>query len=386
MTHETLHQSTGSVPIRAACVFSQAMCQAGHGAAHPLKPERLQRTCDLLMAYRAFDAEGSQLVPARPATVEELTLFHTEEYVSAVERLSRGDRGVSAARYNFGPGDNPVWPGMFETTALKVGGSLVAADLLLTGQADVAFSFAGGLHHAGPNFASGFCVFNDPAVVIHHLLRHGLRVAYVDIDAHHADGVQNAFYDTDQVLTISLHESGRYLFPGTGFVEEIGRGKGRGFSINVPLFPYTDDDTYLWAFEQVVPPQIARFQPDIVVSQLGTDTHWRDPLTHLSLTTAGYVAVVERIRDLAPRWLALGGGGYDVTVVPHTWTLAYGVMSGQDFPDELPSAYAQQYEAGWLRDRHAPHIDPGTRAQARRYAEERVARLKDILASVSSGR
>jgi acetoin utilization protein AcuC len=368
---------------RAAFICSDELWRVGHGSTHPLKPERLQRTYELLTAYSALEGADSRLVPPRLATEAELTLFHTPEYVAAVRSLSRGERKVNLARYNFGPGDNPVFAGMYEVEALKVGAGLVAAERVVQGQADVAFSFSGGLHHAGPDHASGFCVFNDAAVVIHWLLRRDLRVAYVDIDAHHGDGVQDAFYSTDLVLTISLHESGHTLFPGTGFVEEAGEGEGRGFAINLPLAPYTDDAVYTWAFEQIVPPLIERFQPDVVVSQLGIDTHYRDPLTHLSLTTAGYVAVVERIKELAPRWVALGGGGYDVTVVPRAWTLAYGVMSEQGFPDELPLRYVERYGPGRLRDHDGPRIPPEVRERARAYAEAQVRRLQQMAQTIT---
>jgi len=364
---------------KSAFICSPDLWQRGHGAAHPLKPERLQRTYELLAAYGAFHGPGSTLVRPRQATPKELGLFHTEEYIEVVRSLSRGEKRFDASRYNFGPGDNPVFPEMYETEALKVGSSLMAAELVTSGQKDVAFSFGGGMHHAGPANASGFCVFNDAAVAIHWLLQRGLRVAYVDIDAHHGDGVQDAFYETDRVLTISLHETGLYLFPGTGFVEEMGRGAGRGYAVNLPLAPYTDDEVYLWAFEEIVPPLVRRFQPDVVVSQLGVDTHYRDPLAHLCLTTSGYVSAVTAIKRLAPRWLALGGGGYDVDVVAQVWTLAYSVMSGQEFPDHLPAAYAEKYGEGSLRDREKPHISSELREQARRYAEAGVAALKQAL-------
>jgi acetoin utilization protein AcuC len=372
---------------QAAFICSPDLWQRGHGATHPLKPERLQRTYELLAAYGAFacpepcrrDGQESILVPPRQANHEEIGLFHTEEYIEAVRSLSQGEKRFNARRYNFGPGDNPVFPGMYQTEGLKVGSTLVAAELVASGQADVAFSFGGGMHHAGPDHASGFCVFNDAAVAIHWLLQQGLRVAYIDIDAHHGDGVQDAFYETDRVLTISLHETGLYLFPGTGFVEEMGRGAGRGYAVNLPFAPYTDDEVYLWAFEEIVPPLVRRFQPDIVVSQLGVDTHYRDPLAHLCLTTSGYVAAVMAIKQLAPRWLALGGGGYDVDVVARSWTLAYSVMSGQEFPDHLPSAYAEKYGPGDLRDYVELLISPEQREQARRYAETNVAVLKRAL-------
>ncbi len=372
---------------KSAFIYSPDLWQRGHGATHPLRPERLQRTYELLAAYGAFacpepcrrDGPDSMLVQPRQATPEELALFHTEEYIEAVRSLSQGKKGFNPRRYNFGPGDNPVFPEMYETEALKVGSTLVAAELVASAQVDVAFSFSGGMHHAGPAHASGFCVFNDAAVAIQWLLQKGLRVAYIDIDAHHGDGVQNAFYETDRVLTISLHETGLYLFPGTGFVEEMGRGAGRGYAVNLPFAPYTDDEVYLWGFEEIVPPLVRRFQPDIVVSQLGVDTHYRDPLTHLRLTVSGYIAAVTAIKKLAQRWLALGGGGYDVDVVARAWTLAYGVMSGQEFPDNLPSAYAEKYGPGKLRDREKPRISSELRGQAQRYAEAGVTALRRAL-------
>ncbi len=364
---------------QAVFISAPALWERGHGLTHPLKPERLERTHALLMAYRAFDSPNSRLIPPRPAADEELCLFHTPEYVEIVRRLSQGDIGVPAWKYNFGPGDNPVWARMYETESLKVGSALLAAEMVHAGQTDVAFSYGGGLHHAGPAMASGFCVFNDAAVAIHWLLRQGRRVVYIDIDGHHGDGVQNAFYDTDQVLTISLHESGQHLFPGTGFVREIGTGAGEGYSANVPLPPYTDDETYLWAFHEVVPPLVERFAPEIVVSQLGIDTHYRDPLTHLALTTHGYVAVVETIKDLAPRWLALGGGGYDISVVPRAWTLAYGVMSEQTFEDKLPAAYRERYGGERLHDPVGTAILASDRTAIRRQVEETVAALKSLL-------
>ena len=375
----------------------------------------------MLEGYAAFDGQSSCVVPPRSATEEELCLFHTPEYVNVVRLLAaeadsdhaRRDftadwaepegwrlppsipagqvaAGIDPTRYNFGPGDNPIFPGMFESEALKAGAALVGAELLLSGQAEVAFSFAGGLHHAGPAYASGFCVFNDVAIAIHRLLRAGLRVAYVDIDAHHGDGVQSAFYETDRVLTISFHETGLTLFPGTGFMEELGEGAGYGYSVNFPFPPYTDDEPYLEAFGALVPPLVRRFAPDVLVSQLGCDTHWRDPLTHMNLTTHGYEAVVRQLRPLAPCWLALGGGGYDLGVVPRAWTLAYGAMIGREFPDELPPGVgmpggpghtqaAAHPEPGRLRDQGGPFIADDTRRHVREVVAAQINHLRQML-------
>jgi acetoin utilization protein AcuC len=365
---------------QAAFICSPELWTWGHGKTHPLKPERLRRTYELLAAYHALDSPGSRLVPPRPTSREELALFHTAEYVDAVARLSRGEGLGQGWRYNFGPGDNPVFPGMDESEGLKVGAALTAARLVVEGEAQVAFSFSGGLHHALPARASGFCVFNDAAVAIHWLLRRGLRVAYVDIDAHHGDGVQAAFYDTDQVLTISLHQSGQTLFPGTGFPDEIGTAAGRGYSINLPFFPYTGDEVYLWAFRQVVPPLVRQFAPDVLVTQLGIDTHYRDPLAQLMLTTQGYLALIGELKALADEiggWLALGGGGYAIDVVPCAWTLAYGLMSGQRFPDELPPAYSARYGSGRLHDTQSPALEEWVIERTRIYAERAIEALKE---------
>ncbi len=363
-----------------AFLASPALWRAGHGEAHPLKPERLQRTFELLQAYGAFDEKRVRLVEPRPATEHELALFHTPDYIHAVRALSRGEGGVDPWRYGFGPGDNPVFPRMYETESLKAGSALRAAEMLLAGECQIAFSYAGGMHHAGPARAWGFCVFNDAAVVIHWLLRQGLRVAYVDVDVHHGDGVQAAFYDSDRVLTISLHQSGRTLFPGTGFVEERGRGSGEGFSVNVPLPPFTWDEPYLWALQEVVPPLVKRFAPDMVVTQMGVDTHFRDPLANLALTTRGQEAAFRLLSSLGRPWLALGGGGYNLDVVPRAWTLAVGVMAERAFPDQLPQTYRRRYGGRWLHDREAPEISATVRELTSRRVREVVGQVKAAFA------
>jgi len=248
-----------------------------------------------------------------------------------------------------------------------VGASLQAAQIVEAGASPVAFNIAGGLHHGMPSRASGFCYLNDVVVAIDYLLARGKRVAYVDIDTHHGDGVQAAFYRTNAVLTISLHESGRYLFPGTGFEPEIGEGEGRGYSVNVPLHPFTDDEIFLWAFQQVVPPLISAYQPDILVTQLGVDTFRSDPLSHLELTTGGFCTMVEAFRRMGLPWLALGGGGYDVPNVPRAWTLAWAIMNDRPLPNELPEAYLEAaVRAGHANNSGRSLRDAAHRAEAQR--------------------
>jgi acetoin utilization protein AcuC len=193
------------------------------------------------------------------------------------------------------------------------------------------------------------------------LLRRGRRVAYIDIDAHHGDGVQAAFYHTDRVLTISLHETGRTLFPGTGFGYETGEGPGRGFSVNVPLPPEAGDELFVRAFSERVPREIGRFKPDVIVSQLGVDTFRDDPLAHLNVTTNGFSAVVEMIRSLAPKWVALGGGGYDVTAVARAWTIAWAIMNRVEPPEEIPAGFLDRHRGAGFPDNRLRDPVPGRR-------------------------
>lgn len=366
---------------KAAYVYADALSRHVLRDGHPMRPARLRHTHDLLAAYGAFEDERAMLVPPRPATVEELTTFHTEEYVEAVRRLSAGDEDAEAARrHGFSAdGDNPVYAGMFEAALLSTGASVQAAELIADGAAQAAFAPAGGLHHAMRGWASGFCIFNDPVVAINALRKRGLRVAYVDIDAHHGDGVQAAFYRDADVLTISVHEGGRWLFPGTGAASETGAGDGEGYAVNLPLFPYTGDDVYLEAFDQVVPPLLEAFAPDVLAAQLGADAYANDPLTHLSLSAQGYAAVVERLGATGLPWLAFGGGGYDLDAVPRCWALAYGAMLEREWPDELPAGADTFLQSPRLRDAAPPPQDPALRERTRAYARRQVEELRRLV-------
>jgi acetoin utilization protein AcuC len=349
---------------------------------HVMRPSRLQYTFELLDSYGAFDGKApSLLLSPRKATEEEVLTFHTREYLEAVKLFSRGEHGpYDPLQFNFSQyGDNPVYPGMYEAALLSTGASLVAAELVLNKEVPVAFNISGGLHHAMPGHASGFCIFNDPVIAINYLLKHVSRVAYVDIDCHHGDGVQAAFYNTDRVLTISLHESGRWLFPGTGDVTEIGQGRGLGYSVNVPLAPYTTDEMYLWAFREVVLPLLHAYRPDVLVTQLGVDTHFNDPITHLALTSQGFTACVEEFRNLVVPWLALGGGGYDMSAVARCWTLAYGVMAGLELPEPVSASYRERYGITHLRESEKPPVEPEMHTLARRFAEESVREVKRLV-------
>jgi acetoin utilization protein AcuC len=330
--------------MKNAFIYSDVYLDYDYGPTHPLRITRLKLTYELIRAYGLLDLASVQFIPTIQASEEDLALFHSREYLNVLKQASDGHLREDAYYYGLGPGDNPIFPGLYDWSLWVTGATLQAVDFVADGNGEVAFNIAGGLHHALRSRASGFCYINDPVIGILKLLNRGKRVAYIDIDAHHGDGVQNAFYQTDQVLTISLHETGYTLFPGTGFEYEIGEGKGEGYSVNLPFPPYTDDEIYLWAFDEIVPELIHVFQPDVVVTQLGVDTFYNDPLTNLNLSILCFEEVVRRIKALAPKWVALGGGGYDVSNVARAWTLAWAVMDGIELKEDLPEPYFKRAE------------------------------------------
>ncbi len=321
-----------------------------HGPQHPLRPARVILTRRLIRDFGILDGRRTVETPARDATDPEIGLVHTDEYIEATKRAGQGEPG-DWGRFGYGPGDNPIFPHMHESSARVVGASLVAAEAVWSGRAEHAFNPAGGLHHAMPARASGFCVYDDPAVAIAWLLTQGAqRIAYVDVDVHHGDGVQAIFYRDPRVLTISLHQTGRTLFPGTGFAHEYGAGEAQGTKVNVPLPPFTGDDLWLQAFTEVVPPLVETWKPDVLVSQLGCDTHHTDPLANLELTTAAYRRTAVALHELAHKaaggkWVATGGGGYQwARVVPRAWTIYFAEMAGVSVPDELPETWIEEAE------------------------------------------
>ena len=328
--------------MKNALIYTDAYLDYDYGPTHPLRVIRLKLTYELIRAYGLLDLPSAKFIHTLKADEEDLALFHSREYLDILKEANGGYLQGDAYSYGLGPGDNPIFSGLYNWSLLTTGATLQAVDFVASGEGEMAFNIAGGLHHAMRSRASGFCYVNDPVIGILKLVNRGKRVAYIDIDAHHGDGVQKAFYQTDQVLNVSLHESGYSLFPGSGFEYEIGEGGGEGYSVNLPFLPYTDDEVYLWAFEEIVPPLIRAFQPDVVVTQLGVDTFYNDPLTNLHLSIFGFEKVVRRIKDLAPRWVALGGGGYDVSNVARAWTLAWAVMNGIELSDKLPESYLEK--------------------------------------------
>lgn len=363
------------MPGQVALVYGDELMKHHLSDEHPLQPIRVKLTMDLIKSTGLI--EHCHLLPPRRATVKELELVHSPEYVDLVRELSdpAERKRVSRDRIEaagFGSADNPISDELHEGAALVVGASLVAAEAIESGAALHAFSPAGGLHHAHRARASGFCTYDDPAIACQWLKDRGHRVAYIDVDVHHGDGVEGIFDDDPDVLTISLHESGRHLFPGTGFPQDCGIGAGRGFAANLPFEPFTWDDPWLEGFEKVVPALLRRFKPTVLVTQDGCDTHYLDPLAHLTATTRIWPRVGRMFHELAHelcegRWLALGGGGYAVyEVVPRAWTLFFAEMV------ERPDMAAD------LNDPSS--VIPGEEAQERVWAKLRrdLAQLGEV--------
>ncbi|MEO5779045.1 MULTISPECIES: acetoin utilization protein AcuC [Arthrobacter] len=329
-------------PLPTTVVWDPAMTAYNFGHGHPMAPERMELTARLAGSLGLLDLAGVSVAAPDVATDEDLCAVHTPEYVAAVRRVS-DDPGIPDLVRGLGTEDDPAFAGMHEASARLAGGSLLAAAAILDGSAVRAVNFGGGMHHAAADHASGFCIYNDSALAIQRLLDGGVaRVAYIDIDAHHGDGTQNIFWDDPRVLTISLHESGMTLFPGTGFANEIGGPNALGSAVNVALPAGTGDAGWLRAFHAVVPQLVGAFLPEVIVSQHGCDSHRLDPLTHLNISVDGQREAATVIGNLAARycdnrWLSTGGGGYNViSVVPRSWCHLIAIAAGRPVPLRTP--------------------------------------------------
>jgi acetoin utilization protein AcuC len=315
-------------------VWSDDLLQYDLGVTHPMAPGRLEFTMALARDLHVVARPGVTVEAPNPAPDDVLQLVHEPAYIAAVRDAAQR-HATPLAEFGLGSQDNPVFERMHEASALVAGGTVDAARAVRSGEAEHAVNLAGGLHHAMPARASGFCVYNDAAVAIAWLLADGVRrVAYVDVDAHHGDGVEVAFYHDPRVLTVSLHESGYTAFPGTGFPQQSGHGAAEGTAVNVALPPGTGDAGWLRAFHAVVPPLVRAFEPQILITQLGCDTHRLDPMAQLNLTVDAhrhsYAALHQLAHEVAGgRWVAVGGGGYEIVqVVPRSWTHLLAEITG----------------------------------------------------------
>jgi acetoin utilization protein AcuC len=367
--------------VKRAYIYSQGWKQFRFPEGHPWKGERAHAAFELAAKLDLLSGDDVLVLEPQPAPEEALLTFHKEPYLELLRRANRGEATEEMLRFGLGTLDCPVFPRVYDYARWIVGGTLLAAELIERGEVGAAFNVAAGLHHGGEDFAAGFCYLNDITVAVNRLLRRGRRVLYVDIDAHHGDQVQAAYYRDDRVLTLSFHETTRDLFPFKGGMEsEIGEGRGKGFCVNVPLLENTTDEEFDYAFEAVFPPLVRLFRPDVVVAQLGVDAHYLDSLSHLRLTNNSYCRAVRRIVDLSPKLLALGGGGYNVQVSSRGWTLAWALMRGID-PEEQADGFGGMFwgdNLASLMDR--PQFVPDdlrrpAREQARRvvgYIEQHV--------------
>ncbi|GGG30057.1 acetoin utilization protein AcuC [Lysinibacillus alkalisoli] len=318
---------------------------------HPFNHKRLTLTMDLLRNIKALDDDA--IIPARIATDEELLLAHEAKYIDIVKRAGHGDlTSQQGEPYGIGTEDTPIFEQMHEASAQLVGGTLTAVDAVMQGQAQHALNLGGGLHHGFQGRASGFCIYNDSTVAIKYMQKkYGARVLYVDTDAHHGDGVQWSFYDDPDVCTLSIHETGRYLFPGTGNLTERGSGAGYGTSFNFPIDAFTEDESFLTIYEKSMREVFEFFKPDVVLTQNGADAHYFDPLTHLYGSMNIYREIPKLAHQLAHeycegRWIAVGGGGYDIwRVVPRAWSLLWLEMNDIALPHgPLPQAWLDRWQ------------------------------------------
>lgn len=318
---------------------------------HPFNQIRVNLTYDLLKKANALD--DKDVIKPRYATDEEILLVHDPKYVEIVKKASHSElTALETFEFGIGTEDTPAFRNMHEAASLLVGGTLQAVDAVLSGEYNHAVNLGGGLHHGFKRKASGFCVYNDAAIAIKYIReKTNYKVLYVDTDAHHGDGVQWIFYDDPNVCTLSIHETGRYLFPGTGNTNERGHLDGYGYSFNIPLDAFTEDDSFLTVYETALKEIAEYFQPDIIITQNGADAHAYDPLTHLSCTMKIYEKIPKLAHEIAHtycngRWIALGGGGYDIwRVVPRAWAQLWCIASGHELlTGELPSSWIEKWQ------------------------------------------
>jgi acetoin utilization protein AcuC len=318
------------VPRKAAFIYSPQLQEYNYPPDHPFNTVRATRTREVLNSMGLLSGGNRCEVPPKPAERVVLKKFHTAKYLHALKNASEQHLGFEALNMGLGTSDCPVFEGLYDYAILAAGGTLVAADLILKGSAQLAFNPSGGYHHAHPQRASGFCYINDVALACTVIAEQNKKVLYLDVDVHHGDGVAYAFYERSDVMTISFHEDPRILFPGTGFVHEIGEGHGKGFCVNVPLPVGTYDQMYIKAFKTIALPLIAAFKPDVIVFELGADALAGDPLAHLCLTNNVYAEIIKHLLNFDKPILMTGGGGYNIENTVRAWALAWTVLCGAD--------------------------------------------------------
>lgn len=335
-----------------AFVYSPDFMLYKFSESHPFNPIRVKMTYELLKDVNALD--NNHIITPSPASEKDLLLGHSPDYINFMKSLKNVDNVSTEKLQNYGldTEDTPVFNNMHLVSSFIVGGTLCAVDEVLNNRAKHALNLGGGLHHALYGKASGFCIYNDIVIAIKHIINeYNLKALYVDTDAHHGDGVQWAFYDEPQVCTFSIHETGRYLFPGTGGITERGTGKGLGYTFNLPMDAFTEDESWIECYSEAIEKIMMFFKPDIIITQNGADGHYYDPLTHLALTMNSYRVIPKIAHKLAHtycngHWVALGGGGYDIfRVVPRAWASIWMEMTNfKQSSDKLPSQWIEKWQ------------------------------------------
>lgn len=367
-----------------AFIYTEEFTKYDLGRSHPLNQERIRLHYELCKDLGILDSSSVRFAKPKYATDKEIRLVHSEDYVNKVVAMSKNGYGL------LDLGDTPAFPGMYEITSLIVGATLQATDFVMSENIPHAWNPAGGLHHAQRDHAAGFCIFNDVAIAIEVLkTRYNVqRILYFDHDVHHGDGVQWIFFTDPRVLTVSFHESGRYIFPGTGFIDEIGEGTGKGYSVNVPFPPNTSDETYLHAFKEIIPRLFDLFKPEVVVQQCGVDGHFSDPLGHLALTTHAYKEIASMMHKLVHtfsdgRWIVVGGGGYNLASVPRCWATIFSQLIGITPKNELPTRWRDTFKRitggeapTTLYDSCGPQLSINTREMVFSTVQKTVAQVK----------
>ncbi len=355
------------------------------GESHPFNPVRVEMVLDLLHELNyAVEPETPD-----PVTPEMLYKIHDKNYVDIIEALSRGENKTESEQLGLGTIDNPITKGMAEGARYQAGGTLLGAKLLLENKTKKVLQLGGGFHHAHSNLASGFCIYNDLALAIKEMTDKGLHVVYLDIDVHHSDGVQKIFYNDDKVMTISLHESGEFLFPGTGWIHELGQGMGRSLKLNVPLDPFTEGESYLEVMDGIIEPALKWFKPDAMIVMAGADAHFSDPLADLLLTTMDYEKIFKKILKYADDYsngkiMFTLGGGYSITATPRIWTILYLLIMNLEIPDKLPSKWIKRWSEkigkeilGFLHDQLPAYEPIPRKSEIEKHNRDLIRRISD---------
>lgn len=316
-------------------VHSAALEQYPYPDASPFKTDRAGRVRKMLLSMGLLGVEDRLESAPEKADRKTLLLYHTPAYLDALERVNQGEYEVDMLYMGLGTGDCPAFRGVYDYACWAAGATVTAAKLILEGKAAIAFNPSGGYHHAFPDRAGGFCYINDVVLACQTITQAGKRVIFVDIDVHHCDGVQAAFYNRRDVMTISTHQDGRTLFPGTGFVDEIGTSEGKGYSVNIPLPLGTYDEIYMKAFRSVVLPLLHKFDPDVIVLEAGADTLAQDPLAGLLMTNNSMADVINLLLAFGKPILAVGGGGYNVDNTVRAWSLVWSALCGDQAGDDF---------------------------------------------------